>query len=76
MNKEGRIRSDAETYWLLEAEALLELFKRATGRAARTIEELTEWAVNADLPKKGPINPYAVLSREHIEAFLVANGRD
>ncbi len=77
-----RNERDAHKYRLLQAGALLELFKRAhDGKAAASMEELEAWMEVAELPP-GPIDPVEVLgpewcrrARERIE-HEVRLGRD
>ncbi len=64
---------DAESYRLLQAEALAELFRRAWQREARDVDELHGWAASADLPS--PIDPFSILSAEHIERWKQQTGR-
>jgi hypothetical protein len=43
-----RGRRDAEKYRLKEAQQLMDDFEKAKGRAATSIEELTEWGYGAE----------------------------
>jgi hypothetical protein len=45
-----RGRRDAEKYRLKEAQQLMDNFEKAKGRAATSIEELTEWAAEGTEP--------------------------
>ena len=64
---------DAESYRLLQAEALAELFRRAWQREAHDVDELHGWAASAELPS--PIDPFSILSAEHIERWKQQTGR-
>ncbi len=58
-------RFDGEKYRLLQVAAMLKLFEQANGRGASTMQELEKWlAAN----HTGQIDPFAILSRDEIEA--------
>lgn len=65
--QEYKNRFDGEKYRLLQAAAMLKLFEQANGRGASTTQELEEWLAASDI--KGPIDPFAILSRDEIEAI-------
>lgn len=59
---EWQLKQDAEAHRLKQAEAIIELYRRANGSMPQTMAELEAWAVTADLPK--PIDPYPILRGE------------
>lgn len=68
---------DAEKFRLLQAMALLKLFKQANGRSPSTTQELEDWAREvenlnkyAGVKDNGSIDPFVVLTPEEIEEAL------
>lgn len=59
---------DAKKYRLLQAAAMLELFRMDFGRAPASMHEFEAWAVNQRF--RSPIDPYAVLTHDQITETL------
>lgn len=66
---EGRmIERDARKYQLLQAAAMIELFRMDFGRGPASIKEIEDWAEYRSFTK--PIDPFAVLTRDQIDETL------
>ena len=66
-----RTERDAHTYRLLQAAALIKLFRQANDRDARDIAEFNVFFRGLDRPShRKPIDPASVLTAEEIAAEL------
>ncbi len=69
MQKDPWTEMDAENWRLLQAEALLELFRRDTGRDPANLEELQAWR-SRQVAMRRPIDPTLVLTPERIAEVM------
>jgi hypothetical protein len=60
--------SENEKHSLIQAAALLKLFRQENGREASGPEELAAWLANAKFGK--PVDPYKFLTEQEIEEAL------